>query len=257
MKRVLIAVSLVVAWLVLVGVLAGVGRSAAAAPNAPARVSFTQTLILEPSRDNTLYESELGTISNGQGQHLFAGNTNNGDSRRAVLAFDLSVVPPLAEVVAATLSLNMSKTTGGETPVALHALARDWGEGASDALGEEGGGALAQANDATWLHTFFDGARWNQAGGDFDETPSAVTAVGGSGRYDWSTPALALDVQGWLDAPATNHGWIVIGNESADGTAKRFDSGENATAANRPRLVITIESEALRVFLPVVVADGN
>jgi hypothetical protein len=256
MKRGLIAVSLVVAWLMLVGVLAGVGRSAVAAPDAPARVSFTQTLILEPSRDNTLYESELGTISNGQGQHLFAGNTNNGDSRRAVLAFDLSVVPPLAEVVAATLSLNMSKTTGGETPVALHALARDWGEGASDALGEEGGGALAQANDATWLHTFFDGARWNQAGGDFDETPSAVTAVGGSGRYDWSTPALALDVQGWLDAPATSHGWIVIGNESADGTAKRFDSGENA-AANRPRLVITIESEALRVLLPGVWADGN
>ena len=256
MKRVLIAVSSVAAWLALVGVLAGVGRSAAAAPDAPARVSFTQTLTLEPARDNTLYESELGTISNGQGQYLFAGNTNNGSSRRAVLAFDLSVVPPLSEVVAATLSLNMSKTAGGDTSVALHALTRDWGEGASDALGEEGGGALAQANDATWRHTFFDDARWNQAGGDFVETPSAVTTVGGSGGYDWSTPALALDVQGWLDAPVTNHGWIVIGDESTVGTAKRFDSGENATA-NRPRLVITIESEAWRVVLPVVVADGE
>ena len=47
MKRVLIAVSSVAAWLALVGVLAGVGRSAAAAPDAPARVSFTQTLTLD------------------------------------------------------------------------------------------------------------------------------------------------------------------------------------------------------------------
>ena len=255
MKRRVIAWSLVALFVALVGLLAGGGRAAVAgSPAARESVMFTQTLVLEPARDNTLYESALGTVSNGQGQHLFAGRTSNGDRRRAVLLFDLSGVPPLSTVVAARLSLNVSKTTAGETAVALHTLARGWGEGASDAIGEEGAGALAQPGDATWLHTFFDGARWTQAGGDFEATASATRAVGAPGRYEWSSAALVGDVQGWLDAPATNHGWIVRGDEAAEGTAKRFDSGENA-AANRPRLIITIESEAVRLFLPVVLAD--
>ena len=255
MKRSVIVLLSVAVFLALVGLLAGGGQAAVAgSPGARSSVTFTQTLILEPARDKTLYESELGTVSNGQGQHLFAGRTGNGARRRAVLLFDLSSVPPLSQVVAATLSLNMSKTTAGETQVALHTLGRSWGEGASDAIGEEGAGATALPGDATWLHTFFDDARWVAAGGDFDATASAARAVGVTGRYEWSSPALVGDVQGWLAAPATNHGWIVIGDETAEGTAKRFDSGEN-TAANQPRLIITIESEAVRLFLPVGLAD--
>jgi hypothetical protein len=34
------------------------------------------------------------------------------------------------------------------------------------------------------------------------------------------------DVQQWLDQPASNFGWIIIGNESQSGTSKRFNSRE-------------------------------
>jgi hypothetical protein len=47
---------------------------------------------------------------------------------------------------------------------------------------------------------------------------------------------MAADVQGWLDSPATNFGWIIIGNESAALTAKRFDAHESA--ATRPILTV-------------------
>jgi hypothetical protein len=38
---------------------------------------------------------------------------------------------------------------------------------------------------------------------------------------------MATDVQGWIADPASNFGWILIGDEGQDGTAKMFASGED------------------------------
>jgi hypothetical protein len=45
-------------------------------------------------------------------------------------------------------------------------------------------------------------------------------------------------VQAWLDTPANNFGWILIGDETTNGTAKRFNSREHPTPDNRPQLTI-------------------
>jgi len=50
---------------------------------------------------------------------------------------------------------------------------------------------------------------------------------------------MKVDVQGWLNQPANNHGWIVIGNEDDIKVAKRFDSRENADTSTRPVLTVT------------------
>ena len=226
-------------------------RPATASPAAPAA---THTVMLLPARDNTLYESILGTISNGAGEHLFAGNTQRGEARRALLAFDLGGIPPGAIVLSATLTLTMTKTIAGETPVSLHAATADWGEGDSDAVGDEGAGALALPGDATWLHGFFDTALWAAPGGDFAAIPSATTAVGGSGAYAWSSPALAADVAAWLADPASNFGWALLGDETTTATAKRFDSRESA-AAQRPRLVVMYAEPVGVAFVPVVAGE--
>uniref|UniRef100_UPI0035B4BD31 DNRLRE domain-containing protein n=1 Tax=Promineifilum sp. TaxID=2664178 RepID=UPI0035B4BD31 len=147
MPRKRLLTSLPVAALAAVLALAGALAVAAAPSRAPAVI--TQTVTLAPLKDNTLYESATGALSNGAGQYLFAGQTANDLTRRAALAFDLSGLPAGATVTAATLTLSMSKTIAGETPVTLHALQKAWGEGASDALGEEGAGAAALTGDAT------------------------------------------------------------------------------------------------------------
>ena len=40
---------------------------------------------------------------------------------------------------------------------------------------------------------------------------------------------MTADVQSWLDTPASNFGWIVVGVEGTAGTAKRFDTRESTT----------------------------
>src|SRR6476620_790205 len=56
------------------------------------------TVSLNPSKDNTLFEDDFGSLSNGVGMAFFAGMTNSGTRRRGLLAFDLSYVPTNAQV---------------------------------------------------------------------------------------------------------------------------------------------------------------
>jgi hypothetical protein len=198
------------------------------------------TVNLNPSKDNTLYEYDPldGDKSNALGLHFFAGETGMKELRRGVLAFDIANnIPAGAMITAASLSLNMSRApTTNPYAMELHKLLADWGEGTSVASGEEGDGASATPNDATWRHRFFDTIFWTTQGGDFSATVSASQMVGGVGQYTWSSAQMVGDVQGWLDQPASNFGWLMLGDESVFLTAKRFDTRESA---NPPVLAIT------------------
>jgi hypothetical protein len=215
------------------------------------------TIILGPSKDNTLYQSPAGNISNGAGSYFIAGRDGlmgGGAIRRGVIAFDIAGnIPAGATINSVSLRLNMDQTRGGTAAVRLARLTADWGEGTSNADGSPGQGTLATTNDATWVYRFFNTtATWTNPGGDFVSTVSAFTFVGGFGFYTWgSTTQMVADVQGWLNTPSSNFGWILLGDESAIQTAKRFDSKENATAANRPMLTIDYTSTSTASTLQV------
>jgi hypothetical protein len=114
-----------------------------------------------------------------------------------------------------------------------------WGEGASDAPLNEGGGDVAQAGDATWLHTSYNTSTWASPGGDWVATASAALPINQPGPYTWGTTALSVaDVPGWLDSPATNYGWLLRGTETSSVTAKRFDTRESVVESRRPMLTI-------------------
>ena len=201
-------------------------------------------IVLNPVNDNTLFQHDQGDLSNGSGSHLFAGTTNSGQIRRALIAFDItSGVPTGSIVTGVSLTMNMSRTISSDHTVELRRVLSNWGEGESAAVRNEGGGTAAAPGDATWVHTYFDGETWSEPGGDFSSTVSASAVVGDTGSYTWeSTSESEEDVQSWYDDPSTNYGWILIGAEEADGTAKRFDSRENLDEAVRPQLRIEYEA---------------
>jgi hypothetical protein len=207
-------------------------------PPAPQHLSKN----IPPFKDNTMYQ-EADTLSNAVGPYIYTGKTVGGggtESRRALLAFAVAdSIPAGAVIDSVILSMHLSKRRDNTSrATSLYRLTADWGEGTSDA-GDPGGiGIGATTGDATWVYRFFNTTTWTTPGGDFVAGASATTDVTTLGSYTWKSAQMNTDVQAWLDTPANNFGWIVIGVESTLGTAKRFDSRENPTVANRPVLQV-------------------
>lgn len=203
---------------------------------------------IEPAKDNTIYEDAGGLLSNGAGENLFIGLTSgtNGEpfeARRALMMFDIAAAVPAGATIDSVL---LTLRVGNRGPardismVTLHRLTTDWGEGGSQATPPEGAGTQAFLGDATWLHTFYDTAMWATVGGDFVAPASDTTPVEDSNTfYTWgNTDEMVSDVQGWLDGPSTNFGWIMIGNEMDGGSAKQLSSRQNMEPTFRPKLEI-------------------
>jgi hypothetical protein len=112
---------------------------------------------LTPIKDNTLYEDPAGNLSNGAGDHLFAGRTQDAQViRRGLLAFKVAgSLPSGSTIKSVTLTLNMSWTSSAAHDVTLHRVLANWGEGTSDAAGREGMGAASTsrhtAGQPVWL----------------------------------------------------------------------------------------------------------
>jgi hypothetical protein len=133
-----------------------------------AGTASAEVVNIPASQDNTMY-SEDGSRSNGAGDHFFAGRTKDGFDRRALIAFDVSGAIPAGSIVnSVTLDLYLSRARSQNDDVSLHAVLAAWGEGTSHASGEEGGGAAATPNDATWTHRLYrhGGGRPGLAGRD-------------------------------------------------------------------------------------------
>jgi hypothetical protein len=211
-------------------------RRAVRHPGTPVVIQ-PRTIVIVPSKDNTLYQTSDGSVSNGAGIHVFAGSTASASRRRALLAFDLSQIPPGSRITRVSLRMTVSMSISSSGGIALHALLADWGEGSSNAgASSDGGGAPARMNDATWIHRFFPGAPWTTPGGDF-ASPADAAPVPAIGTATWETAGMIARVQQWVDQPLTNFGWILIGDEQSTRTAKRFDSRE-VTGATKPSLTV-------------------
>jgi hypothetical protein len=194
---------------------------------------------LQSNRIGTLYETNGAPLANGLGEYLFAGVTNQNFRRRGLLDFDLSPLSGQSiEILSVTLRLHMSQTGAGPESIGLHRVLSDWGVGSTDASGGEGGGGPATPGSATWTHAFWDVTPWQTAGGDFAALASASSIVDGVGSYDWTGSELISDLEGMLAGEVGEFGWILLGNESAVGTTKRFDSMFIDNAEFRPELVV-------------------
>jgi hypothetical protein len=195
-----------------------------------------------PNKDNSLLEDPAGSVSGGASTAIFLGRLGpNGGSlkRRAVMAFDLSAIPTNAVVTQVSLALTLLKGNGGDTPVDLHRLTQNWSEGTSNGGPQ---GAPSTVGSATWIHTSFSGAFWSNAGGDFDAATSGSQRVGGFGAPVWDSTvagnqSMVNNVQGWVSNPASNFGWILIGDEVNTSTAKEFASRESSFG--QPSLSVT------------------
>ena len=192
---------------------------------------------INPVMDNTM-AAELPDNSSGLCDSIFSGMTDNNDARRALLQFDIAATIPPGSIIN-NVTLNMTVTRGSnhaDAVMSLHPVTQAWGEG-TNGCGVRGGGQgePAVAGSATWLSAVHNQTpAWNTAGGDFGAA-SGSTLVNNTTPVWSSTATMVSDVQGWLNSPTTNYGWVLIGDETTKTTARRFDSKDGAS---QPALVI-------------------
>ncbi len=229
------------------------------------RLAAAQSVELTPSKTNTLIQvtSSAGSaqLSNGQGD-IYVGRTNQDGQgpatisiRRGLIAFDIADnVPAGATITGVTLTVEEIRGLNGNQFTSLNRMYRDWGQGTSYFNG--GQGVPASNGDATWYYTFYNAAdpatspTWTVPGGepgiDYSATASALVLDYTGDAFEtlsWSStanPLMVADVQAWLDSPATNFGWIILGSESIGQTAKRY-GGQNAAAYGETPPQLTVQ----------------
>ena len=203
------------------------------------------SLTIVSSKDNTLFGDVWDDLSNGAGSGMYSGRTAPDAKpnvfRRALVQFDLSLIPANATITSARLDVVCTKSPNAVTrEFTLHRLTTDWGEGASSSAG--GAGSFAEPGDATWVYNFYATSQWTNAGGDFVAQVSSTTEMQDEGPYVFpSTDQMIDDAQYWLDNPASNFGWLIMGEEDSVKTARRIGTREQIEETERPYLVVEYE----------------
>jgi hypothetical protein len=232
--------------------------SAATCAVACAAPALRATVVtLNPNHDTTLFQGSDNN-SNGAGPYIYVGQTNFAGARRALTSFDIaSAVPSGATINSASLLLTVTRVHGFGATLTLHKVSASWGEAGSNSGDPGGGGTLAQAGDATWKYRSYTDTEWATSGGDFAATVSSSATLDNFATLAFPTSVqLVADVQSWLNAPANNFGWLILGDESASG-ANRFASRENADPTILPKLTIDFTVAAPPASTYNTDADSN
>lgn len=236
------------------GLALGAAGWAAAGPGAAQPVLES---VLPCAADASIFADQGGDtgydgVADGQGASLWTSVIAAGVVRRALVRFDLAGLPAGAQVLSARVEGFMIRVRESQL-IALHRVTAPWSEGPANG-GDAGVGAPAGPGDCTWTHRVWPSQRWASRGGDYLLSASSSVAVGGwPAPVVWaSTAALVDDVQGWVDTPSSNHGWLLIGTESGSQNAARLASRQVSDAAARPRLVVNwqVPSADAQVPLP-------
>ena len=176
------------------------------------------TLTLQPGTPGSDTDMSLPSPNNNYGAN--AGMTINAGQGVALVRFDLSTIPAGSVILSAQFSLY--HTSGSTDTAGIFTVTRPWTEG----TGVAGSGA-------TW--NTYDGANaWTTAGGDYD--PATGISIVLPVNNAWATWDVTSRTAAWIAGTQPNYGIaLVMGGTGTNS----FASSDDATAANRPRLVVT------------------
>jgi hypothetical protein len=201
---------------------------------------FEQDLNEYDGAEDTSIFSELVNNSGGGNDGVFVGTINQGGHRRALMWFDLTEIPlgSIVESVTLDMWVDRSGADFGDFNLSLHRLLKDWNAGTVVGAVEGGFGGPANEGDATWDSNLHSQSIWDDSGADFESAASATAAAGRSGdQVTWSGGDLLSNVQGWINAPGMNFGWLI--RSEIEGQLQRVKKLHSAEAATmRPRLTI-------------------
>lgn len=191
------------------------------------------------SADTTIYEVAGSNAASGGGSSMYVGRNSSAPNvrTRALIRYNLQgYVPPGSIIQSAELGLRV--TSSRAVFVTVHKVLSSWGEGTS--LGNSGLGSAADIGEATWVHQNYATNPWDTPGGDHDPAFDLITAVGTQGlNTPGPTDMLNAHVQSWVDAPASNFGWLLrLLDEGVLNSQVSIAARENVNESFRPVLIV-------------------
>eukprot|EP00056_Hartaetosiga_gracilis_P001442 m.44957 g.44957 ORF g.44957 m.44957 type:complete len:298 (+) comp10643_c0_seq2:69-962(+) len=226
-----------------------------------------ETIEFRSDKDTTICETEDASLSfsNARGDGLYIGKISQGLARRSLVYFDVSELrgelDTTSDIESASFILYERRINWpDDSTITVHRVLEPWDEGSSSAVG--GKCQVSSSADASWtLRNVGTNVTWmGGAGGTFEETPSATIQVSiGDEEYIWTGTGLLEDVRKWINGSEPNYGWIVIGNEIEDQTAKSFGSREYPDETKRPHLLLELRNginsnnNTRNIVVPIIV----
>lgn len=174
---------------------------------------------------DTYLLNELTPVARGAEWKLHIKELGGGSTtKRTLMRFDLSSIPPNANVTVAWLELYLIELISGKpVGVNLYRLLKPWSEA-----------------NATWTSTGL-GQDWAVAGagGEGNDREAAPFATGTLGTLKAYNRIDVLEaVRRWVREPESNYGFIIMGTSSAEA---RVWSSEDTREGEQPRLIVTYE----------------
>jgi len=215
--------------------------------------------------DDTLFQ---GNVTGDLGDPgIFVGTDSNTSFKYGLMAFDVSSIPSYATVTSVTLDLYVGMVAGSgggnvtnfgpPRTISIYDESQAWGastnEVGSTSFAGHGQGFAANPGEATWNDAQYNSnsslaVPWT-GGQPANITGSSVALAttanipGTDGlEVPWSSAALATEVQGWIDAPSSNNGLVIVNADST--SAQSFlgfwgaSGAANANNGMAPDLVV-------------------
>jgi hypothetical protein len=229
--------------------------------------------------DDTLFQ---GGVNNSLGDPgIFVGTDSSGSFKDGLMIFSVSAIPTDATITGATLDLYIGQVagsgggnvvnSGSPRTISLYDESQVWGastnEVGSTAFAGHGQGFAANQGDATWNDAAYNSnsslaTLWSTGmPANILSTSTALATTSGipgttSAEVQWTSAALASEVQNWVDTPTSNNGLAVVNANS--GSAQSFlafwgaQGAANAGNGLAPDLVVTyVVPEPLSISLVV------
>ena len=178
---------------------------------------------IDPGED-TILDSFYDARNYGGANYLQVHDNESDWQQYPLIRFELSGLPAYASVHSARLELRM-QSLNAPGSASVHQVTRGWVEGTKSGTGQPDG--------ATWWT--YDGANaWTSAGGDYNASAVAETAI--NGGETWVSWEIAPLVERWL-AGEPNYGLLIKPDSALD--QANFASREEADPTLHPKLSIT------------------
>lgn len=203
------------------------------------------------SADTQLVPGIYVNSNRGQQDTMYVGEAGvgAGTSLRPLIRFSLAGIPTGSTVTSATLQLGVitSQTAPANTIMSadFYKLLVGWVEG-------DGTAVSPFTNNGTFGPTWNKPDKsaaptWATAGADSPGVDRASAASFTLGAADATvviggrllTKSVTADVQAWVNAPATNFGWVAVGTDPTDANYNGYSTDEHANTGFRPLLSVT------------------